>query len=237
MLKIFILSCLVILSPLLKAQSVTLYTQLIPGLFQTDKQGVYDQVIQLSTPSAYPLIHKVLPNNRAFREFQECQNCCYSPSNLNSNFYNFSENIKSTKAINTAKAFIFSHHTSRPYNKLNQLKGKTVGLERGMNYGKAVENGNFRPSITNSLLQNFNMLKIERIDAVIAYAPDIYQAFKEIDKTFFQFDIKQPIAVHEDALVCRGVEQRFIQDFNKGLEKLKKSGQLKVILGELYVAP
>lgn len=94
------------------------------------------------------------------------------------------------------------------YSTLKQLSGKRVGIERGINYGKAVSNADFIPSITNSLLQKFNMMLINRIDAMIAYAPDIYQAFKDVDAAQFQYHKGQPIAIHSDALVCRGVEQR-----------------------------
>ncbi len=222
----------------LNAEAITLYSQSIPGLFQEDKKGAYDKVIQVLTQNLTDFEHKVMPNNRAFRAFTNCKNCCYAPANLNSDFYDFDKEVKATQPINIAKVYIFSLKKSHDnLTKLSQLKGKTVGLERGLNYGKAVADADFTASITNSLLQNFNMLLINRIDAVIAYAPDIYQVFKEVDATQFQYQAAHPLAIHKDALVCRGLQTEFIHSFNHDLNQLKQSGQLKTMLGEIYVAP
>ena len=229
---------LTLLTNSLNAQALTLYSQSIPGLFQEDKKGAYDQVIKHLTQDLTDFKHAVMPNNRAYRAFSHCQNCCYSPANLNSDFYDFGEDIVATQPINTAKAYIISLTKSRDYfTELSQLSDKVVGLERGINYGKAVADADFTASITNSLLQNFNMLLINRIDALIAYAPDIYQAFKIVDGSQFQYQPEHPLAIHKDALVCRGVGPKFIQNFNSGLKQLKQSGQLRRILGETYVAP
>ncbi|WP_438463122.1 hypothetical protein [Marinomonas sp. PE14-40] len=237
MFKNFCLSCLLVLPNALKAETIELYVQAIPGLFQYDNQGVYDQIIQLATPEQHSISLQVLPNYRASNEFQTCINCCLSPANLNPNFYSFGKEVTATQPLNSAKAYIFSLTEDEVYTELTQLVGKRVGLERGMNYGKAVAAGNFTHSVTNSLLQNFKMLAIHRIDTMIAYAPDIYQAFKEVDPNRFHYDEMQPIAIHNDALVCRGVEPSFIKGFNTKLEALRNTGKLKEVLGELYVAP
>lgn len=237
MFKTLILAGLLFLSPTLSSQVITLYAQLIPGLFQVNNQGAYDQVIMLATPENNQIIHRVLPNNRASRAFKDCQQCCFSPANLNPDFYTFEQDVQITQAINTAKAYIFSLKEDAIYSNLNQLVGKRVGLERGMNYGKAVANGEFIHSVTNTLLQNFRMLMIHRIDTMIAYEPDIYQAFKEVDPKHFNYDEKQPIAIHSDALDCRGVEKNLITGFNARLNDLRNSGELKKVLGEIYVEP
>ena len=219
------------------AQVITLYAQSIPGLFQIDKQGAYDQVIQLVTPKTDQLVLRTLPNSRATKAFLNCQSCCYSPSNLNPNFYSFGADVSMTSPINTAKAYIFSRKGDVLYSNLSQLTNKTVGIERGMNYGKNVEDASFIPSITNSLLQNFKMLQVKRVDAMIAYEPDIYQAFKHLDAEQFHYNKNKAITIHQDALVCRGVNSEFIKGFNQNLEDLRKTGQLKALLGELYVDP
>ncbi|MGB0941209.1 MAG: hypothetical protein ACPGUE_02350 [Marinomonas sp.] len=237
MLKRLCLYCIILLPNAIKAEPINLYVQFIPGLFQYDKQGVYDQVIRLATPDDHSISLQVLPNHRASNEFKTCTNCCVSPANLNPDFYSFGKEVIATQPLNRAKAYIFSLTEDEVYTKLNQLVGKRVGLERGMNYGKAVAAGDFIPSVTNSLLQNFKMLMIHRIDTMIAYTPDIYQAFKEVDPNRFHYDEMQPIAIHNDALVCRGVEPDFIKGFNTRLEALRNTGELKEVLGELYVAP
>lgn len=237
MIKACIFGSILLLSTAIPAQVVTLYAQLIPGLFQTDNQGAYDQVIQLVTPENSRIIHKVLPNNRANHAFKNCQVCCFSPANLNPDFYSFDQDVYMTQPINTAKAYIFSLKEDATYSSLSELAGKRVGLERGMNYGKAVADGDFIHSVTNTLLQNFKMLMVNRIDTMIAYEPDIYQAFKEVDPKHFRYNEKQPIAIHKDALVCRGVNESFISGFNARLNDLRNSGELKKVLGEIYVEP
>lgn len=237
MFKYLCLYCIIFLPNAIKAEPIKLYVQFIPSLFQYDNQGVYDQLIRLATPDGYSISLQVLPNHRASNKFKTCTNCCLSPANLNPNFYSFGKEVKATQPLNRAKAYIFSLTEDEVYTKLSQLVGKRVGLERGMNYGKAVAAGDFIPSVTNTLLQNFKMLAIHRIDTMIAYTPDIYQAFKEVDPNRFHYDEMQPIAIHNDALVCRDVELDFIKGFNTNLESLRNTGELKEVLGELYVEP
>jgi len=198
-----------------QAKKVDIYALEIPMLHQVDGQGFYDiKIANILAGSDKAKVH-VLPPERAIRNFEHCDNCCYSPANLNSEFYDFDSSIRQTKAMGIAKVYIFVGFDQPILNTVEQLKGKTVGLRRGMHYGRSIDQAEFIKKEVDSLEQNILLLQSKRIDAFVAYAPDIYEEFKRMDLIPFTHDKNNPIAVHEDSLVCRGVSEAFIKQFDE----------------------
>ncbi len=209
----------------------------IPGLHQKDGKGVYDMIINQTLLSKDLATLKVLPPARAEAQFESCQNCCFSPANKNPDFYNFGSDVMVSEPMNVAKVYIFSAPGKKAIASYADLKGKKTGVRRGMNFGKSFVAANLKASEANSLEQNIKKLENGRIDAMVAYVPDAYLAFSGMGKGEFPHTKTKPVAVHNDALVCRGVSAGFIEKFNGNLKKLSDSGKLKSILGDSYVAP
>ena len=226
------------LSAAMCCADITLYTLEIPGLHQKDGQGAYDKIINQYPGSKKAFTILLVPPARANTLFKSCNNCCISPTNNNPAFYDFGGHIVQTLAMNTAKIYIFTPRNSpKIKGEVELLSGKRVGIRRGLPYGKKFEATNISPEIVNSLEQNFSKLELGRLDAVVAYAPDAYIMFADKKIEAYPHDKNNPLEIHEDALMCNGVSKNFINSFNAYLEKSKKNGYLKRILGDAYIAP
>jgi hypothetical protein len=212
-----------------------IYGTEIPGLHQIDGMGAYDKIINeiLIKPGLASL--QVHPPKRTEKNFSTCQNCCFSPANKNPDFYDFGEDIVKTEPMNTAKVYIFTAKGQKTINRLEDLKGKKVGIRFGMPYGKKFESAGLNVYPAEKTEINIKNLDKGRLDAFVEYVPDAYVAFKNLGIPPYPHDIANPIAVHEDCLVCRGVSDDFVTTFNQKLKKMSESGQLKEILGDSYI--
>jgi len=137
--------------------------------------------------------------------------------------------------MNIAKVYIFVNQGQTPISCLEDLKEKKVGIRLGMPYGKSFENAKLKTYEVPEIGQNIKKIKAGRIDAFVAYIPDAYRAFRELGTAPYPHDASNPLAVHPDRLVCRGVDQEFITKFNELLKQLKDSGRLKEILGDDFI--
>lgn len=227
---------LALFSGVLCAEVVIIGTD-IPGLHQKDGKGVYDIIVNDTLVSKGLATLKVLPPARAEAEFTSCQNCCFSPANKNPDFYSYGGDVTESLPMNVAKVYIFSAPGKNAFSSYSDLKGKKVGVRRGMNYGNSFGSAKLKASEANSLEQNIKKLETGRIEAMVAYVPDAYLALKDMGKDEFPHKKDKPTAVHNDALVCRGVPAGFLDKFNTNLKALTSSGKLKSILGDSYVAP
>ncbi|KPA11488.1 Extracellular solute-binding protein, family 3 [Candidatus Magnetomorum sp. HK-1] len=214
---------------------VIIYGIEIPGLHQKDGKGVYDLILKETVVKAKLATLKIYPPARAEKTFADCQNCCFSPANKNPEFYEFGDDIVQTDPMNFAKIYIFVNQGQPPIYRLEDLRDKKVGIRHGMPYGKSFEKAKLKTDIVTKLELNIKKVQKGHIDAFIAYIPDAYKAFRTLGISPYPYDISNPIAIHPDRLVCRGVEPEFITKFNELLKQLRTSGRLRDILGDNYV--
>ncbi|MBL4907152.1 MAG: hypothetical protein JKX94_06855, partial [Sneathiella sp.] len=85
-----------------------------------------------------------------------------------------------------------------------------------------------------SIESNVKKLKAGRIDAFLAYWPDAYTIFDEMGMPYLPHTANTPIAIHQDALLCRDDEigKAVISNFNKGYKKIEINGSLAKIFAE-----
>ena len=207
----------------------------IPGLHEKNGSGVYDKIITRTVIDNGQGKLRVLPPARALSEFETCTNCCMSPANKNPDFYSYGSDVVQSDPMNTAKVYIFTAFGSAPINSLNALKGKTVGIRDGMPYGNKFDKAGLKLSSVSDIEKNVKKLDGGRIGAFVAYVPDAYLAFKGMGKPEYTHDKENPIAVHPDSMVCRGVDASFLSGFNAKLDSMKASGELNKLLGDSQV--
>lgn len=211
------MSLLLLLAASWAKAEVSIISMDIPGLHQSDGQGEYDQIISSSVVASGMASLKIVPPARAEVSFSKCTNCCLSPANKNPEFYDYGDDTVMTKPMATAMVLVFTAAGSEPVTSLEQLKGKRVGIRRGMVYGSTVDNAGLKTNETNTISANIKKLNAGRLDAFIAYSPDVYTAFEEMGMEPLPHAKENPIAVHPDALVCKGVSNEFIEAFNNAL--------------------
>ena len=207
----------------------------IPGLHESSGSGVYDIIVNKTVVAHDDAQLIILPPARAEAEFEQCTNCCFSPANKNPEFYDFGDDYVQTKPMNVAKVYIFSADNAPIYNDLNELQNKKIGTRAGMPYGKTFDNANLDTREVSDIEKNVKKLQLGRIDAFVAYVPDAYLTFADMGITELPHNQAKPVAVHEDSLVCKGVSENFIENFNHGLQSLNDSGELKNILGDSQI--
>ena len=197
---------------------VKIYALNIPGFHQTDHKGIYDLKIEESlVRSGYAQLI-VFPPERAELAFKDCHSCCYSPANNQTEFYDFEDLVVASDPMGSAKAYIFTAEGMPALKSIADLSGKKVGIRQGMHYGKRLTMSAIDFHRVTTIEMNIKKLTAGRIDAFIAYAPDVYQTFKSLELAPFPHNKAAPIAIHQDGIVCRGVRDDFMQMFNLSLK-------------------
>ena len=195
----------------------------IPGLHQKDGGGEYDRVINDFINEGLSASLVVYSPARALEKFKHCQHCCVSPANTNEEFYDFDQSVLLTQPIDVAKIYIFSKVGAQPISHLSKLKGKVVGLRFGMIYGKTIDNAEFTRLKVSDLSEHLLLLEHGHIDAFIAYVPDAYHMFEKKGILPLPHDVKNPIVIHSDNLVCKSTVGDFVEQFNHLLIKRNSS--------------
>ena len=119
-----------------------------------------------------------------------------------------------TEPMGVAKVYIFSRPNEPAVSGVGVLKGKTIGTRWGMPYGKSFDNANLEIEATSSIVTNINKLMNHRLHYMVAYVPDAYDAFESLGLEPFPHQVDVPLAVHADALVCKGNTKALVETFN-----------------------
>ena len=207
----------------------------IDGLYQKDGKGLYDQIVAAAAKQSGQGIEiQVVAPNRALKDFESGKYACVSPANTNPDFYDFKFSTVESKSMTTAKIYIFTKAGSQPITDLASLKGKKVGICKGLPYGAKVEGAGLKLIKAGSDEANVKKLMAGRIDAFLAYTPDMYTVFRAMGIKPLAHDANKPVAVHEDTILCRKDKggDAIVAAFNKGFQGIEKSGELAKILGE-----
>lgn len=189
----------------------------IPGLFQKDGNGSYDKIVTRTVVNSGHAKLEILPPDEAFKKFENCTECCIAPANLDPDFYSFGSNVVATNSMFASKIYIFTAKDQPALDSLDQLKEKKVGIRTGMPYGNVFKSAGLETYAVPDIKWNIQQLDAGRIDAFVAYVPDAYTAFDEMGVEPYPYVKKSPLAIHPDALVCRGVSDDFINAFNNEL--------------------
>lgn len=207
----------------------------LPGLYQQDNLGIYDQLLNETVIEKGLASLEVYPPARANDLFTRCDNCCLSPANKSFEFYEFGSAYVETEPLSVAKIYAFVAPGDNVIDSLEGLKDKVIGIRFGLPYGKSFDSANLTAMKVTNLAQHFKFLERGHIDAFVAYAPDIYLFFQEKGIEPYPHNPSSPLVVHPDSLVCKGIPADFIKDFNESLRELKRTGRYKEILGDRYI--
>lgn len=220
--------------PCIAYAEVTIGVSNIQGVYEPSKKGVYDQVLAEIQQQGLEFRVKYLPAARLYNDFLAKQIDCLSPSDQAITQYQIP--IVQSTAINIAKAYIFWRTGEIPRPTLADLDGIVVGIKTGMKYGELFEKTDLKLERVVRLDLNYKKLMAKRIDAFIAYTPDVWGIFNNTILPGVSYSPEYPITTSYDAVVCHrtaGTEQ-FIERFNKNLNALIANGRLKSILGLSY---
>lgn len=196
----------------------------IPAILQADKHGEYDLIIeQVNKLQGQKWRYTIAPPARVDKMFENKLIDCILP--YDKAFY-FDKTAINSAPLNIAKARIYS--LSNEAMSLSSLKGKIIGARTGMLYGPEFDALNLNVSYVGSIEQNIEKLLSQRIEAFVAWSPDIEAALLKKGLTLIR---SEPFVIHHEAFLCHDtpISRTFIATFNNGLEKIKsaKSSPLK----------
>lgn len=193
----------------------------IPSILQQDKQGEYDQLFKrVNAELKQNWTYNIAPPARVDKMFESKRVDCIIP--FEKSFHPLKETINSLP-LNIAEARIYS--LSEEATSISWLKGKTVGARTGMLYGAEFDNikkdKKTYISLVGKVEQNVEKLLSKRIDAFVAWSPDVERAVTEKKITLSR---SKPFLTHNDAFLCHDTpkSRAFIALFNRGLNKVKQ---------------
>lgn len=209
-----------------------------PSLLQANGKGKYDKVFEMLNGYfdrnwRYP----VLNAEEIEKRFEAKEVDCIIPFDID--FYEGNHEVKQSDYINLAKVYIFTKPEFGLLAGVESLKGKRVAARRGMPYGAEVAAARLEIHWGDTIQANIMKLLNGRVDAMIAYVPDAWFAFKYLKMEPLLYDAENPLVIHEDAFLCHDTEQTeiFIKQFNRGIKFLKQKGAIKWTLDKAYIAP
>ncbi len=223
-------------NPVFAEEGIKIIAVQIDGVHQADFGGSYDVILTEASgfvDTKYTL--NVMSPEKAFSEFEKCTNCCLSPVNKNSEFYNFPPSFIASDAMNIAKIYVFSKPGTPAVTDLGSLKGRKVVARSEMPYGQTVERSGLSLELAATDEANIDKLKAGSADAMIAYVPDAYMAFESKRTAVFPYVKDRPIAVHPDSVLCKPETGGFVPKLNVALGKLRQAGRIKSIMGIAYI--
>ena len=206
----------------------------IEGLHHDDHSGSYDKIL-LKTQDLgvrFKLIHT--PIIRAKHLFRTQQLNCISPSDGSEDPFPF-PTVQSTP-LNLAKAYIFRKQGDTVISDLTALKGLNVGVRKGLEFGGKLVPYELQLEPVWDTEQNYKKLLSGRIDAFIAYVPDIWGYFDSKELPQLAYDKTKPIVIYRESVVCHDTPENraFIKQLNSALTQLDKQGFIKELLGFAY---
>ena len=226
-----VISCLAINSA--NAQTnIAVYN--IKGLHNADHSGGYDRILLKAKQQGVDLKLVHTPIIRAKHLFNTRKIDCISPSDASADAFPF-PSVQSSP-LNIAKAYIFTRSNDNVISSLNGLKGKQVGIRKGLEFGGRLENQALNLEPVWDTEQNYKKLINKRIDAFIAYVPDIWGYFNSKELPGLTYDKSKPIVSYQESVACHDTpaNHAFIKQLNFALQKLKEKGFIKQTLGIAY---
>ncbi|WP_269532974.1 ABC transporter substrate-binding protein [Chitinimonas sp. BJYL2] len=216
----------------------------MPGLADTSRIRPYDRILQRAGEQAgIPVRFEYMPPERAKQLFLRGRVGCYFPFDP-ALFAEVDEaSLLMSHTFNLAKSYVFSRKGERTFSRLEDTAGLRIGARYGLTYGAHYERIKQDPAWQIERVQedrvNFRKLATGRLDVMLAYLPDLFADFNETMLAQLDYQREHPLTVHRDAIACHPnpANRQFMTAFNQGMKQLETSGELRRLLGPLYIAP
>lgn len=188
-----------------RSDHLLVLTTHIPGLHETDLSGEYDQkILQAAETAGIEVEILLLPFTRMTTEFAVCENCCASPC-VELASADYCAGAQFSEPWNSASLHIFTRKHSGAVSALDNLDGKPVGLEFGSPVARdMIEEAGATHVAFDDLGSGFQMLKLGRVDAILAWVLDVLVYFDQHQIPVQTYDPNAPLLTVTDRLGCKG---------------------------------
>lgn len=206
----------------------------LTNLVEENETGVYQKLFKLASSNTnFSTRETHFPFRRALAEFKAKHvDCTYSFTEVLEDSLG-KDAVIASYPLGAFFIYMFTQEGSTPLRSIEQLYGMKVGGINGQEqYFKNSLPKDLSFQILNTDQQGLEMLKLGRINVLIAALPDINPYLSELS-----FDKKYPIYGSFDRITCHNTEKNraFLTELSPQLEKMKLDGAYKTIAGELYI--
>lgn len=206
----------------------------IPGLINVDGLGTYQRVMdEAARRAGVRFTAEVLPRARALAALL---------NHAVDGVFTFTQTVRerlgadavlASYPIGAYRGYAFVLASSPPITRLSQLSGKRVGGLIGFEgtYGSVREAGaSFE--LVNTDEQNLSKLKAGRLDAVLAFLPDLFSQLPEL-----AFDPKMPFFEAYDRLTVlkTPANEAWLAAFSAELRRMHQQGVVRTLVGPAYL--
>ena len=216
----------------LPAKATTVVTQNLKGWVLPDGSGYAHEIFKaVNQETSLNVSLSIVPLARAINHFQKHKVDCFLGGDKKI-FYDLAKlNVLSSEQFLETNFVISTLKTSPLISSIEQLEGKNIGVERGIDTG-ILKDDFSQVNINAGMFSNqLEMLKLGRISAILGYYPDQTHIFDELhfDPDFIQYS-------YSDRLNCVVSEgnKEIIMRFNQGLAKIKAKGIYQKIYNKYF---
>ncbi|MGM0569885.1 substrate-binding periplasmic protein [Marinobacter sp.] len=216
------------------AQTLSVAVPRIQHLLTVDDSGVYQQLMTMALQdSGISLDQRFLPYKRALHEFELGEvDCIYSFTRVLETRLG-PDNLVYTYPLGMFRFHLFTRPGEATLTSVADTAGKSIGGISGHDVYLApfMEQG-MAPDWVRTESQAVEMLRLGRLDAIIAALPDMHPF---TDQLVYAAD--QPLMEDFDRLNCHNSEDNraAIRTISEKLRQLHEQGRYEAIAGDYYL--
>ena len=206
----------------------------LANLIDPDGSGAYQRLVERAIEPLEMSVEPIFyPYRRALKVFETAQvDCLLSLTDVVRPRFAEDRFIYSYP-LGKFSFHIFTRAEAPPIESLEALEGMVVGSIKGHElYLESVLHEKMTLEAVRSEAQAVQMLRMGRLDALIAATPDI---LPHLDR--LSYAPEHPLFQSFDRINCHNTEQNraFIRALSEQLRRLKESGVYQEVMGPLYV--
>lgn len=206
----------------------------ITSLVKEDSSGIYQRIMAKALENLDVEVKQdFFPFKRALKFFDESRvGCIYAFTHVMEERWG-EENLVVSFPLGAFSYYMFTPRGTTALTSTDQLKNRIVAGVIGHDayYGPSIAD-KAELQYANSDQQNVELLKLGRVDVIIAALPDIRPFLRGLT-----FSAAHPLFRGYDRITCHRTPEteRFIASLSQELLRLKEDGTYRKIAGRLYV--
>ncbi|MDX1802297.1 MAG: hypothetical protein R3303_15300 [Marinobacter sp.] len=223
-----------VVSPVAAGADVRLAVPHITSLLEADGSGVYQRLVSQALKAVpFSVEQHFYPYKRALRSFERLRaDCVYSFTDVLQDEFG-RDNIIASFPLGKFSFYLFTRQGEPALISTDQLPaGRVGGVIGHESYLRQIMDDLDSVLWVTSDEQNLEMLRLGRINAMIAAIPDIRPYLDNLN-----YAPGHPLLVGYDRITCHDTDKNraFLSALSEQLIKLKDAGIYQAVAGSLYV--
>ncbi len=184
----------------------------------------------------------VRPLKRSILYLKADARSCLFPTTINAVIANTKltehANLVMSDPIDQVSLRVLTDESKPVITRLDQLNGKRIAILNGLSPETLLAGISANIEKTSDESIRVKMLNAGRLDAIVSFTPDVLLAAEDLGLPVPHFHEELALLRNEGAsMVCHDTPENrvFLKEFNRILQELKSSGELRKVLGKYAV--